>query len=344
MYTMRPAEFAYHRPLSLDEAISLLGDEDARPLAGGHSLLPLMKLRLATPGALVDLGRIPGLKEISANGGGLKIGALATHAAVAESEVAIGIAPVIPETAAKIGDRQVRNRGTIGGSVAHADPSADYPTVLKALGATINVAGKNGERQIAADDFFRGIFETALEPGELVTSVTVPATPAGTGAAYEKHSHPASRYAVVGVAAVVYARPWDVHLRAADRRRADGAAGARDGGRPGVDGRAGLAGCDCGRGREGARVDRERDRRRVRLGRVPHTSGNGARASRAHRGRLARRFVESLPGWGASSPNASTSCKAIATTAAAGWRAGRSRPSPRWRTSPRIRPPSCSSG
>ena len=203
MYTMRPAEFAYHRPPSVDEAISLLGDEDARPLAGGHSLLPLMKLRLATPGALVDLGRIPGLKEISANGGGLKIGALATHAAVAESEVAIGVAPVIPETAAMIGDRQVRNRGTIGGSVAHADPSADYPTVLKALGATINVAGKNGERQIAADDFFRGIFETALEPGELVTSVTVPATPAGTGAAYEKHSHPASRYAVVGVAAVV---------------------------------------------------------------------------------------------------------------------------------------------
>jgi carbon-monoxide dehydrogenase medium subunit len=201
---MRPAEFEYHQPTSLDEAISLLGElEDSRPLAGGHSLLPMMRLRLATPAALVDLGRIPGLDGISGNGGGLTIGALATHAEVAGSEVAIGIAPVLPETAAMIGDRQVRNCGTIGGSVAHADPAADYPTVLKALGATITVTGKNGEREIAADDFFRGIFETALEPGELVTSVTVPATASGTGAAYVKHRHPASSYTVVGVAAVV---------------------------------------------------------------------------------------------------------------------------------------------
>jgi aerobic carbon-monoxide dehydrogenase medium subunit len=200
MYTMRPAEFTYHRPTSIDEAISLLAEsEDTRPLAGGHSLLPLMKLRLVTPAAIVDIGKIPGLDEISSNGD-LTIGALATHASVAGSEVAIGIAPVIPETASKIGDRQVRNRGTIGGSVAHADPAADYPTVLKALGATINVIGKGGERSIPADDFFTGLFETALEPGEIVTSVTVPAT---TGAAYEKHAHPASRYAVVGVAAVV---------------------------------------------------------------------------------------------------------------------------------------------
>jgi aerobic carbon-monoxide dehydrogenase medium subunit len=204
MYTMRPAEFEYHQPTSLDEAISLLDElEDARPLAGGHSLLPMMRLRLATPAALVDLGRIPGLDDISGNGGGVRIGALATHAEVAGSEVAIGIAPVLPETAAMIGDRQVRNCGTLGGSVAQADPAADYPTVLKALGATITVTGKNGEREIAADDFFRGIFETALEPGELVTSVTVPATGSGTGAAYVKHRHPASSYTVVGVAAVV---------------------------------------------------------------------------------------------------------------------------------------------
>jgi carbon-monoxide dehydrogenase medium subunit len=204
MYTMRPAEFEYHQPTSLGEAVSLLDElEDSRPLAGGHSLLPMMRLRLATPAALVDLGRIPGLDGISGNGGGLTIGALATHAEVAGSEVAIGIAPVLPETAAMIGDRQVRNCGTIGGSVAHADPAADYPTVLKALGATITVTGKNGEREIAADDFFRGIFETALEPGELVTSVTVPATASGTGAAYVKHRHPASSYTVVGVAAVV---------------------------------------------------------------------------------------------------------------------------------------------
>lgn len=203
MYTMRPAEFEYHRPTSLDEAISLLGElPDSRPLAGGHSLLPMMRLRLATPAALVDIGRISGLDGISGNGG-LTIGALATHAEVAGSEVAIGIAPVIPETAAMIGDRQVRSCGTMGGSVAHADPGADYPTVLKALGATITATGKGGERDIAADDFFLGILETALEPGELVTSVTVPETASGTGAAYVKHGHPASRYAVVGVAAVV---------------------------------------------------------------------------------------------------------------------------------------------
>ena len=120
-----------------------------------------MKLRLATPAALVDLGGIPGLDGIEANGG-LTIGALATHASVLASEVAIGIAPVLPETAAVIGDRQVRNRGTMGGSVAHADPGADYPTVLKALGATITATGSGGEREISADDFFRGIFETAL--------------------------------------------------------------------------------------------------------------------------------------------------------------------------------------
>jgi carbon-monoxide dehydrogenase medium subunit len=204
MYTMRPTEFAYHRPTSLDEALSLLSDDaEARPLAGGHSLLPMMKLRFAMPTALVDLGRIPALDEISGNGGGVTIGALVTHATVAGSEAAIGICPVIPETAAGIGDHQVRNCGTIGGSVAHADPGADYPTVLKALGATITATGKNGEREIAADDFFRGVFETALEPGELVTSVTVPATPAGTGAAYIKHRHPASGYTIVGAAAVV---------------------------------------------------------------------------------------------------------------------------------------------
>jgi aerobic carbon-monoxide dehydrogenase medium subunit len=202
MYTMRPAEFAYHRPTSLDEAISLLGD-DSRPIAGGHSLLPLMKLRLATPAALVDIGHVPGLDGISQENGGVVIGALATHAQVAGSKVMIGIAPVIPETAGQIGDVQVRNRGTIGGSVAHADPNADYPTVLKALGATITATGKGGERTIAADDFFRGIFTTALEPDELVTSINVPATPAGTGAAYVKHRHPASFYAVVGIAAVV---------------------------------------------------------------------------------------------------------------------------------------------
>jgi aerobic carbon-monoxide dehydrogenase medium subunit len=203
MYTQRPAEFVYHRPTSLDEAIGLLAEEGARALAGGHSLLPLMKLRFAEPRAIVDLGRIPGLDRIEQDGDVLSIGALATHASVAASELVRSQCRVLATTAEGIGDRQVRNRGTIGGSLAHADPGADYPTVTKALGATIVATGSGGEREVAADDFFTGVFTTSLQQGELVTSVRVPVTGSGTGAAYEKHRNPASGYAVVGVAAVV---------------------------------------------------------------------------------------------------------------------------------------------
>ena len=207
MYTMRPQAFEYHRPESLDQALDLLASVDeSRPIAGGHSLLPMMKLRLATPAALVDLGRLPGLAEITRDGNELTIGALATHETIASSRAVQEACPVLAETAALVGDRQVRTRGTIGGSVAHADPSADYPTLLKALGATIVVRARGGERRIAADDFFVDVFTTALEPGELVTAVTAPATTAtGLGAVYLKHRHPASGYAVVGVAAVVRA-------------------------------------------------------------------------------------------------------------------------------------------
>jgi carbon-monoxide dehydrogenase medium subunit len=203
MYTQRPAEFTYHRPSSLDEAIGLLaGDGGARPLAGGHSLLPMMKLRLAEPAALVDLGGVSGLDGIEGEGDELRIGALTTHASVAASELVREQCDVLAETAEGIGDRQVRNRGTIGGSLAHADPGADYPTVLTALGATVVVQGPNGARSVAADDFFTGVFTTALGPGELITGVRVPVVSAGTGAAYEKHRHPASGYAVAGVACV----------------------------------------------------------------------------------------------------------------------------------------------
>jgi carbon-monoxide dehydrogenase medium subunit len=204
MYTQRPTEFTYHRPTSLDEAIELLSrDGDTRPLAGGHSLLPMMKLRLAEPQTIVDLGRIPGLDGIEEDGDALRIGTLATHASVAESELVRSQCRVLATTAEGIGDRQVRNRGTIGGSLAHADPGADYPTVITALGATVVVQGPGGEREIAADDFFTGVFTTALEQGELVTAVRVPVMGGGAGAAYEKHRHPASGYAVAGVAAVV---------------------------------------------------------------------------------------------------------------------------------------------
>ena len=201
MYLTRPANFIYHRPTSVEEAVALLGElEDARPLAGGHSLVPAMKLRLATPAALVDLGRIPGLAGIEQDGDAVRIGALATHADVASSELVQRLCPALAEAASMIGDRQVRNRGTMGGSLAHADPGADYPTVVTALGATITAVGPSGSREIAAGDFFRGIFSTALDPGELVTSVHVPSVPA---AAYVKHKHPASGYAVAAVAAAV---------------------------------------------------------------------------------------------------------------------------------------------
>jgi carbon-monoxide dehydrogenase medium subunit len=204
MYTTHPTAFELHRPETVDEAIRLLGeDADAKVIAGGHSLLPAMKLRLTAPTALVDLGRIAGLDGIEREGDRLTIGALATHAAVAASETVRSACPVLAETAALIGDRQVRNRGTIGGSLAHADPGADYPTVVTALEATIVVVGPEGEREVPAGGFFSGVFETALRPGELVTTVLVPATPSGTGAAYLKHPHPASGYAVVSAAAVV---------------------------------------------------------------------------------------------------------------------------------------------
>ena len=201
MYTTRPAEFTYHRPSSVDEAVSLLAElDDARPLAGGHSLLPAMKIRFSTPAALVDLASIPGLDAIERDDGGIRIGALATHAGVAASDAVRDGCPALAEAAALIGDRQVRNRGTIGGSLAHADPGADYPTVVKALEATITAVGAGGSREIGADALFTGIFTTALEPGELITSVRVPAT---ASAAYVKHKHPASGYAVAAVAAVV---------------------------------------------------------------------------------------------------------------------------------------------
>jgi carbon-monoxide dehydrogenase medium subunit len=201
MYPQRPAEFEYKRPASLDEAIGLLAEDgDTRPLAGGHSLLPMMKLRLAEPAALVDIGRLPGLDGIEVDGDELRIGALATHASVAASELVREQCPVLATTAERIGDRQVRNRGTIGGSLAHADPGADYPTVITALGATVVVRGPDGEREVLADDFFTGIFTTALQQGELVTAVRVRGV---ESAAYVKHRHPASGYAVAGVAVVL---------------------------------------------------------------------------------------------------------------------------------------------
>jgi aerobic carbon-monoxide dehydrogenase medium subunit len=189
----------------VQDAIALLAkDADAKLIAGGHSLLPTMKLRLASPSMLVDLGGVKELHGIRRDGDSLAIGALTTHREIEFSNELKTACPILPEAAAQIGDPLVRNRGTIGGSVAHADPAADFPAVLLALDAAIQVEGSNGRRTIAAGDFFLDLFMTALQPGELLTGINVPAAqPAGTGMAYEKFAHPASRYAIVGVAAVV---------------------------------------------------------------------------------------------------------------------------------------------
>ncbi len=162
-----------------------------------------MKFKLSTPKALVDLAGIKGLSGVKAKGKTLEIGATTTHAEIAASAVVKKSCPVLAEAAAQIGDIQVRNRGTIGGSIAHADPAADFPTVLVALGATILAKGPKGARKIPAAAFFVDLFTTALKPGEIVTAIVVPTYGKGTGAAYLKHPHPASRYAVVGVAAIV---------------------------------------------------------------------------------------------------------------------------------------------
>jgi carbon-monoxide dehydrogenase medium subunit len=204
---MYPAQFDYHSPASVQEAISLLGrlKDDAKVLAGGHSLLPMMKLRLAQPKHLIDLRKVPGLSGIKEDGGAIAIGALTTHYGVESSSLLKQKCPLLTETAGTIGDPQVRNMGTIGGSLAHADPAADYPAAVIALGAELVAEGPQGKRTIKVDDFFKGLLTTALQPQEILVEIRIPSWPAGTGMAYMKFPHPASRFAVVGVAAVVTA-------------------------------------------------------------------------------------------------------------------------------------------
>lgn len=201
---MYPANTTYHRAGSVAEAVQLLTDNaGAKILAGGHSLIPAMKLRLAAPEALVDIGHIDALRGISLEGGSLVIGALTTFAEIASSDLVQANAPVLAEATGVVGDPAVRNRGTIGGNVSHGDPASDPPTALAALGATYNVSGPGGERSIAASDFPTGLLANALQDNEILTGVTVPALAPGSGSAYVKFPHPASRYAVVGVAAIV---------------------------------------------------------------------------------------------------------------------------------------------
>jgi len=200
-----PAAFEYHSANSVDEAISLLqqyGDE-AKLLAGGHSLIPSMKLRLSTPGHLVDLGKISGLAYIREDGGAVAVGAMTPYRQIETSNVLASNFALLPEGTSVIGDTQVRNRGTIGGSTAHSDPSADMPGIVLALKADILAQGPNGVRTISADDFFKGAFETALQPDEVLTELRFAKPAAHTGSAYMKLENKASHYAVAGCAAVI---------------------------------------------------------------------------------------------------------------------------------------------
>ncbi len=201
---MYPAQFEYSKAGSVAEAIQILqGDPDAKIIAGGHSLIPLMKLRLARPSQVVDIGGIAGLRGISVSGGALSIGALTTHHEIATSADVQANCGILAEAAGGVGDPAVRNRGTIGGNVSHADPASDLPTVLTALGASFNLQGPSGSRTVAADDFFIGPFETAVGADEVLTGVSIPVLAANQVAEYAKMAHPATSFAVVGAAAVV---------------------------------------------------------------------------------------------------------------------------------------------
>ena len=197
---MIPHEFEYASPATLQEALQLMADGSGKILAGAMSLIPMMKLRLAAPGNVVDLGRVPGLKHFSESGPVVTIGAMATHYEVETSPVTRSRCPLLAEAAGSIGDTQVRNMGTIGGSIAHADPAADYPAALLALEARVRLVSAHSDRTVAAADFFLDAFTTAIEPGEIVLEVLVPAEDGSEGYKYEKVTHPASGFAVVGVA------------------------------------------------------------------------------------------------------------------------------------------------
>jgi aerobic carbon-monoxide dehydrogenase medium subunit len=229
-----PAPFTYQRARSVDEALDLAvhGDDDAKFLAGGHSLLPLMKLRLAVPSVLIDIGRLRELSYIRDEGDFVAVGALARHDELARSPLLAREVPLLAEAAGQVGDPQVRHCGTVGGSLAHADPAADLPAVILALDATLVARGPSGSREIGAGSFFRGFLETALQPGELLTEIRIP-KPRAPGWSFQKFTKRAIDWAIVGVAvqgnSVALVNMGDTPLRASavERALATGA-GARD--------------------------------------------------------------------------------------------------------------------
>ena len=227
---MIPATFTYRRAESADHAVVLVGEhgDDAKLLAGGHSLLPLMKLRLSVPEVVVDIGRVRELSFIRDLGDQVAIGALTRHHDLEDSALLTRELPLLAHAAAQVGDPQVRHRGTIGGSLAHGDPASDLPAVVLALDATLVARGPNGTREIPAAEFYRDLFETALEPDELLTEIRVP-KPAGAGWSFQKFTKRAIDWAIVGVAAqgdnVALVNMGSTPLRATavERALADGA-------------------------------------------------------------------------------------------------------------------------
>jgi aerobic carbon-monoxide dehydrogenase medium subunit len=245
---MIPAQFEYVAAESTSHALSLLAEhgDDAKVLAGGHSLLPMMKLRLAQPEILIDIGGLIELAGVSTNGDELVIGATTRHADLAASELVRAEAPLLAYAASQVGDPQIRHRGTIGGSLSHADPAADLPMALVALGGSVELQGPAGSRTVSADDFFEGFFETAMQPDELLTAVRVPRRP-GVPWGYQKFVRRANDWAIVGVAAVdgrialANMGPKPLRATAAEEALAGGASAAEasqhaaDGTSPGED-------------------------------------------------------------------------------------------------------------
>jgi len=202
---MIPVAFDYQKVNTIDEAIAVLSNADSKILAGGHSLIPAMKLRLNQPSKLVDIAGISELKGISEEDGEIVIGAGTTHAEIANNDLIKRKLSFFAQGASLIGDIQVRNYGTIGGSLAHADPAADWPPLVSAADAAIEVKGKNGNRRIKATEFFTGLFSTSLQEDEIITSIRVPVPPDGTKTSYQKFEQPASRFAIVGCAVIRFA-------------------------------------------------------------------------------------------------------------------------------------------
>ena len=206
---MLPASFGYVAARSVEEALQLLTQhgDDAKLLAGGHSLIPAMKLRLASPRYLIDLGSVPGLRGVRIDGESLAIGALTVHADIAASDLVRKQLPGLADAASMIGDVQVRNRGTVGGSVAHADPAADLPVILTALNASFVLQSASGNRTVGAQDFFIDFYTTTIAANEVLTEIRVPLPPSGAGTAYAKLPHPASGYVVVSAGVLIHRQP-----------------------------------------------------------------------------------------------------------------------------------------